>query len=197
MSVLSPAELSDAQWTYLVAALKSEAGLGSPPSGTTSGNRLTGIQYVGAGYHLWTESNPSIGVQLKECREYNGDAFGLRSATSRHVFVSTFDIIIGVQSTDATASSRFGANIKANAEDAMFLLRPYISGPSGSPGSGISAVLRDPQYRLLGSTNGQNNCARSQITGIDYEWEIGPGENAQMWAYGLITLQAGALVQIG
>jgi hypothetical protein len=171
--------------------LKSEAGLGAAPAGTVSGNRLTSIVYVGKSYYLWEKETPSIGVQLKSLRE--------RSQVSMKHFVTTqFDIIMGVQSTDATATANNGGQLRqANLEDAMSMLQPLVSDGNGN---GLSPVLRDMQYRSLGtSTVGaytQVNAQRTQISDIDYEWSITQGENAQIWAYALVTLIAEQLVSI-
>lgn len=174
---LSPADLSRAQWDYLVSALNSE---------TQSPGRLQGITYVGKSYQLWTQDPPALGVQFKKFTEEP-------YATSRHLVKTYFDIILAVKSTDATASVRFGANTPANLDDAMEILQPYVSDGSGN---GLSPVLRDPQYRTLGTTNGQPNAARSQILDITYEWEIGPGEAPEIWAYALITFMAEQYVAI-
>lgn len=181
---LSPSPTQEQQWDYLVAALKSEAGLGPPPAGTTSGNRLTALKYVGQSYHLWTDRNPalnpSIGVQLRETPEEV-------EASQRHKITSIFDMIIGVQSTDASAAARMGAGTKANLEDAMLTLKPIVNDGAGN---GIRPVLMDPQYRLLGQTGVYANVATSRIKTVEYEWEVTEGENAQIWAYALITFIA-------
>ena len=170
MPNLDPADLSKAQWDYLVTLLNNE-----------KATRLSGIQYIGKAYQLWSEVVPSIGVQLKKFTENE-------YATTRHKVVTTFDIILAVKSTDASAVERFGANTPANLEDAMAILQPYVSDGSGN---GLSPVLRDPQYRTL---NG--NAVRSQISDISYEWEIGPGEAPQIWAYALVTFMAEQIVAI-
>lgn len=186
MALVRP-PLPEAQWDFLVAALKSEAGLGSPPAGTTSGNRLTALQYVGYGYHLWTHKTPAIGVQLKDTPE-------TQFASQLHKVFTVFDMIVGVQSTDASASARFGANTKANLEDAMLTLKPIVNDYAG--GNGLRQVLMDPQYRNLGQTGGYANAMRSQITRVEYEWEVSEGENAQIFAYALVTFEAEQLPSI-
>lgn len=177
---LNPQVTAEAQWDYLIALLKSEAGLGPPPAGTTSGNRLTALKYVGQAYALWTKENPAIGVQLRESPEEV-------EASQRHKITTVFDMIIGVQSTDASASSRFGANTKANLEDAMLTLKPIIN---DNAGGGLRGVLMDPQYRNLGLTGIYANAATSKIKNVEYEWEVTEGENARVWAYALITFTA-------
>lgn len=193
-SILQPAALANEQWNYIVAMLQAEAGLAAAPAGTSPGNRLAGIKYVGRAYALWTEQVPTIGVQLREKNEKS-------SATTRNLVTTTFDIIIGTQSTDASATARNGGTpVKANLEDAMSQLCAFVDDGSGN---GIEPILRDPQYRTLGQTtvNGltQQNAQGSSIVRTLFEWDSSGGEMdtaAQIWAYACITFVAQQQVSI-
>jgi hypothetical protein len=184
---LFPQVLREAQWDYITALLRSEAGLGTAPSGTTSGNRLTALKYVGQSLHLWTEKVPALGIQLRTSNES-------QLAVGRHGLRSTFDIVIGTQSTPASAASRFGAGTKINLEDAMLQLKPIVNDYAG--GTGLEFVLKDPQYRLLGTTSGAVNANRSQIESVTYSDYIKEGANGQVWAYAHIVFIAEQLVGI-
>lgn len=192
-TLLSPADLSKAQWDNLVALLRAESGLGPAPSGTSPGTRLSGIAYVGQGFQMWTEKVPAIGVQLMEFTE-------TPAASGRHWVDTRFHVIVCAKSTDTSAASRFGANTKPNQEDAMANLQPFVSDGSGN---GVSPVLRDIQYRKLGTTtvggNVQPNAQFIQIERISYEWEIGQGQtgtSAEVFAYAILELRARQWVAI-
>jgi hypothetical protein len=184
-SSLQPAELSAAQWSYLIAVLKAEAGLGSAPPGTSPGTRLTGVKYIGKAYHMWTDETPAIGLQLKRAKL-------LPCASRRKWLYTQFDIIMGVNSTIATAAPN-----KPNLEDAMAQLQPLVS---DGQGNGLANVLLDPQYRTLGSSTVnsvvQQNAQTSLTDEVEYEWEVGQGQNAQIVAYALLTFTAKQIIAI-
>ncbi len=194
-SLLTPGELSAAQWTYLMQVFQAEAGMtgASGPPGTTPGTRLTGIKYVGKAYALWTEQLPTIGVQLRSVKQTAGPS-------RRRWVQTTYDIIVGTQSTDESATARNGSNTKANLEDAMAQLVPFVNDGAGN---GIEPVLMDPQYRLLGSTTindiEQNNAQDSWVDEVNFEWDSTGGEsgtNAQIFAYGIVTFSAKQYIAI-
>jgi len=194
-SILNPAELSVAQWNFLVSVLQCEAGLPGAvaPAGVSPGNRLNGIKYVGRGYSLWTKQLPSIGVQRRSIK--------LSPGPSQRRWVTTiFDIVIGTQSTDASATTRNGSQQEANLEDAMAQLDPLVSDTSGN---GLTNVLIDPQYRTMGQSTvnsiTQNNAQNSEIDEINFEWDASGGEletGREIYAYAIFTFVAKAYIAI-
>lgn len=160
------------QWDALVAEIEAEVG----PS-----KRLDGIQYVGKAYTLWTKKSPAIGVQL---RDFNLGPV----ANMQRKLISIFNIVMGMQSTDESAAASMGENTPANGEDAMNRLRQLVI---PGDGNGLLAVLNDgANYTLAGSAY------KAIVSSGGFDWEIGPGAGAQIWAYAAITVTAEALVTI-
>ena len=172
LSVQGAAITAKGQWDYLITTLRAE---------TAAGHRLVGVNYVGKAFQLWNENPPAIGVQLKRCTK-------TRLATSRRLMTSTFWIVIGVQSTAASAAAHMGANTPPNLEDAMAILEPFVGDASGN---GIIPILDDQTNYNMGGY------AMTTLSGdVEYDWDIKPGNAPQIWAYAQISLTAQAEVLI-
>ena len=155
-----------AQWDALLAAFSSEA---------VVGKRLDGISYVGRTFDLWTEKAPAIGVQLMSA------SVG-PSASMQRELTTVYAVVVGCQSTDATASANMGANTPANIEDAMNQVQSFVADGAGN---GIIPILCDAANFTLGGY------AYEILSGnVKYDWQVMPGEEAQIWAYAVIMVTA-------
>jgi hypothetical protein len=177
MPVMDADVAADLQWKALEAIINAE---------TASGKRLDGIKYVGSAYTLWTRTPPAIGVQLKST---SFEPY----ASNRRLMTTSFWIIVAAQSTDESATARFGdgdpdKTVESNVEDAMDALRPFIADGTGN---GLMAVLYDGANYTL-----SNTAMQSFFTALDYDWESGPGKPPENWAYARIIHTAKQLVNV-
>lgn len=159
-----------AQWDAIVALLQAEVN----PSG-----KLSTVKYVGRSAHLWTENSPAIGVQFNK-------ATVAPYGSMRREMTSTFWIVVGVQSTDATAAANMGADTPPNLEDAMDQLQAIIADGNGN---GILPTLNEAQNYSLGGY-----AYRMIADSVECQWEIGPGKPPAIWAYGVISVTVKQLV---
>ena len=169
---------AETQWNALTAIIQAE---------TAPGKRLEGVNYVGQAFPLWTQQPPSIGVQQKHV------GFTM-NASNRRLMTVEYWIILGMQSTDQTAQENMGSEdpttiTRSNVEDAMNILRPFAMA--------LLAILFDGANYILKPPGGVDGTANVMIpTSLDYDWEIGPGQAPENWAYARITLSTEAYVNV-
>jgi len=172
--ILSPADLSNAQWDYLLDTFRAEMAVGKRLHGVswkdaTGASRTSSISDMRRSLHLWTQQTPPIaGVQLSG---YLPEVM----YTNRRWLVTEFTVRVAVQAL------AYGQT-PANGDDAMAELCAFIADGNGN---GFGEILRDPGNYTLGG-----NCKSARVTNIQPVLSIGDGNTPDIWAEAYITIKA-------
>lgn len=161
--------LAEAQWTQLVSIMTADMG---------TGKRLPTVLDVRKSAHLWTGLVPSVGVQLLKVTE---DTY----TTHTHMARCNFQIVAATQSVQTVNGSQ---RTPANLDDAMNQLQAIIDDGAGN---GICAILRDKANTTLAG-----NAIIITIQSVDYSWSVQPGDQAEVMAYAIVTLETKQSVTI-